>query len=208
MAAVLTPVSLEILWPETLALGQQTYQPHDEPQQDQIGLKHYFGPKRYYCVEAICYACGVVKAWAKFAKSESPTKILKFLAAVFPTKEERPDFICIDKAYLVLQTAISNGSWNEWKEKSRFIVDTYHHNNHKESDELYCKWCNPAPMDGSQPNLVIIAIDAEGRPYLKRAFNTQMTANNLNWMIHVMLYYHTLTLNKEDEDEDKQEEEA
>ncbi|TFK17217.1 hypothetical protein FA15DRAFT_563228, partial [Coprinopsis marcescibilis] len=89
------------------------------------------------------------------------------------------------------------------------------------------KWCNPAPMDGSQPNLVIIAIDAEGRPYLKRAFNTQvceqlnawlggfaailkrMTANNFNWMIHVMLYYHTQIVqskqqrNEEDADEDE-----
>ncbi|TFK16702.1 hypothetical protein FA15DRAFT_606538, partial [Coprinopsis marcescibilis] len=59
------------------------------------------------------------------------------------------------------------------------------------------------------PNLVIVAQDAQGQPYLKRAFNTQvceqlnawlggfsgilkqMTAYNFNWLIHVMLYYHS-----------------
>ncbi|TFK17652.1 hypothetical protein FA15DRAFT_683479 [Coprinopsis marcescibilis] len=169
--------------------GRQTYQPHNELQQDQSSLKHYFGPKHYYCVETICYRYGVVKAWAKFAKSESPKKILKFLAAVFPTKEERLDFICINKACLVLQTAISNGSQNEWKKTSQFIVDIYHYNNHKESDELCHKWlCE-------QLNAWL----GEFAAILK-----QMTANNFNWMIHIMLYYHTQI---EEDNEDEQEEE-
>ncbi|TFK20813.1 hypothetical protein FA15DRAFT_719103 [Coprinopsis marcescibilis] len=76
-------------------------------------------------------------------------------------------------------------------------------------DELCQKFCNPAPNDGSQPNLVIVALDAQGQPYFKHAFNTQvckqlnawlvgfsailkrMTACNFKWLIHVMLYYHT-----------------
>jgi hypothetical protein len=45
---------------------------------------------------------GVVIAWTKFDKAESPTNILKFLEEVFPTEESRPAYICIDKACQVL----------------------------------------------------------------------------------------------------------
>ena len=36
-------------------------------------------------------------------------------------------------------------------------------------------WCNPAPTDGSAPNLVIPAVDKKGWPCLKQAFNTQVS---------------------------------
>ena len=70
-------------------------------------------------------------------------------------------------------------------------------------------YCNPAPLDGSAPNLVIEAETKDGEKYLKRAFNTQaceqlngwiggfdsilkrMTIDNFNWFLHVMLFYHT-----------------
>ncbi|RDB26707.1 hypothetical protein Hypma_005269, partial [Hypsizygus marmoreus] len=85
---------------------------------------------RYYCVETICALCGVVIAWTKFAKAELPTNILNFLDAVFPTPELRPNYICIDKACLLLRTAISNGAWNTWKLTTQFITDSYHYINH------------------------------------------------------------------------------
>jgi len=50
-------------------------------------------------------------------------KSWKFLEAAYPTPDVRPDYICIDKGCKVLCTAIVNGSWNVWKETSRFIVD-------------------------------------------------------------------------------------
>jgi len=74
--------------------------------------KNYFSAPRFYCVETICAPCGVVVTWAKFPKSESPTKILAFLETVFPAEESRPDYIYIDKACLLLKTAIRNGSWH------------------------------------------------------------------------------------------------
>ncbi|KAF8229272.1 hypothetical protein L208DRAFT_1482299 [Tricholoma matsutake] len=37
-----------------------------------------------------------------FQKAESPTNILALLEKVFHTEESRPDYICIDKACLVL----------------------------------------------------------------------------------------------------------
>ena len=65
---------------------QQAHQPHDEATVD-IQREHYFTPNRFYCVETICALCGVVIAWAKFAKSESLTDILGFLESVYPTEE-------------------------------------------------------------------------------------------------------------------------
>jgi len=149
-------------------------QPHDEPTTE-APRGNYFSPSRFYCVETICAPCGAVIAWAKFAKSESPTNILKFLESVYPTEASRPDYICIDKACLVLRTAISNGSWDAiWKKTTRFIVDAYHYINHRTTDYLCRKWCNPAPQDGSAPNLVVVDTDQYGQPYKKRAFNTQV----------------------------------
>ena len=71
------------------------------------------------------------------------------------------------------------------------------------------KWCNPAPIDGSAPNLAILDYNKQGQPYYKCAFNTQaceqlnawlggfesilrkMTVENFNWFLHTMLFYHT-----------------
>ena len=139
-------------------------------------------------METICAPCGVVIAWAKFAKAESPTNILAFLETVFPTEESRPTYICIDKACAVLHTAITNGSWEEtWMNTTRFIVDSYHYINHRTSDYLCRKWCNPAPLDGSAPNLVVVEKDKEENNYYKCAFNTQVTylclANLLTYIL-------------------------
>jgi hypothetical protein len=185
-----------------------TVQPHDE-EAPEIVRKHYFGPARFYCAETICAPCGVVIGWAKFAKSESPTKILQFLHKIYPIEISRPDYICIDKACLVLRTAITNNAWDMWSTTTRFIVDSYHYNNHSAKDTLCNTWCNPAPTDGSAPNLVIMAREKNGNPYWKRAFNTQaceqlnswlggfesilkrMTVGNFDWFLHTMLFYHT-----------------
>jgi hypothetical protein len=115
-----------------------------------------------------------VIAWAKFAKAESPTNILDFLKSVYPSPDLRPDFICIDKACVVLHTAITNGTWDTWKETTCFIVDYYHYINHCTTDYLCHTWCNPAPLNGSQPNLVTVEHDKNGEPHYKCAFNTQV----------------------------------
>ena len=196
------------LWP-WMPEVERNVQPHDEPV-SQHRVKNHFTPPKFYCVETICAPCGVVIAWAKFAKAESPSNILNFLSSVYPEEETRPDYICIDKACLVLRSAISQGFWEQWKNTSRFIVDSYHYSNHRTSDNLCQTWCNPAPLDGSAPNLVITGRSDNGQLYQKRAFNTQaceqlnawlggfeailkrMTPGNFNWFLHTMLYYHTV----------------
>ena len=158
-----------------LPTSSRRVQQHDEEPTAGNQRDNYFIAPRFYCVETICAPCGVVIAWTKFAKAESPTNILKFLESVYPTSELRPNYICIDKACMVLKTAISNGSWQIWKETSQFIVDSYHYINHHTSDYLCCKWCNPAPLNGSAPNLVVVVHDNDGSPHYKRVFNTQVS---------------------------------
>jgi hypothetical protein len=72
----------------------------------------------------------------------------------------------------VLHTSISKGSWESIRKKTTwFIVDAYHYINHHTSDFLCQKWCNPAPMNGSAPDLVVEE-DEQGRQHYKWAFNT------------------------------------
>jgi hypothetical protein len=153
--------------------------PHDEEDSDPIPGKHYFSPRKYYCVETLCAPCGVVIAWALFSKSESPTNIMKFLTSVYPTPDTRPSFICIDKACIVLKTVTNQPTFQNWLQTTRFIVDSYHYKNHKKTDTLCQKFCNPAPEDGSSPNLVKKERAANGKVVYKRAFNTQVCPKNL-----------------------------
>ena len=149
-------------------------QPHDEDPGSQSRKDNHFVPPHFYCVETICAPGGAVHAWTLFDKAESPTHILNFLDAVYPTPDVRPDYVCIDKGCQVLHTAISNGSWNVWKETTRFIVDSFHYINHRTNNYLCRKWCNPAPLNGSAPNLVVVEHDVRGNAHYKRAFNTQV----------------------------------
>ena len=120
----------------------------------------------------------------------------------------RPSYIAIDKACQVMQKAINNGSWEQWRLTTRFIVDSYHYINHKAEDVLCRTWCNPAPSDGSAPNLVGQHVDEKGNVHQFREFNTEaceqlnswlggfesilkrMTVHNFNWFLHAMLFYH------------------
>ena len=153
---------------------------------------------------------------------------------MFPNKEDRPSYICIDKACQVFKTAVGSERWKDWTDTTRFIVDTYHYNNHRAKDEICRKWCNPAPKDGSAPNLVGETIDEDGNLIQWREFNTQvceqlnawlagyesilkrMTSQNFNWFIHTMLVYHVkhvlakMTSMEDDEsaDEESSDEES
>ena len=57
---------------------------------------------------------------------------------------------------------------------SQWKLGCYHYKNHRTTDDLCQKWCNPAPQDGSAPNLVVVEKDNHGRPYYKWAFNSQV----------------------------------
>ncbi|KAF4596425.1 hypothetical protein EYR38_007812 [Pleurotus pulmonarius] len=154
---------------------------HDNLEEQEVeqvsGTKYnnYFSAPRFYCVETIWAPCGVVLAWRKFAKSEGVAKILRFLEDVYPDPASRPSYIAIDKGCALLKHIVRQGHWPAWEPTTRIIVDSYHYINHRVTDHLCRTWCNPAPLNGAAPNLVVVDEDKEGNPYYKRAFNTQVS---------------------------------
>src|ERR1700728_2684739 len=97
---------------EWLPQRNRQVQPLDEDPGPQSRKDNNFVPPRFYCVETICAPCGAVHAWTLFDKAESPTHILKFLDAVYPTADVRPDYICIDKCCRVL-SAMDHGMFGK-----------------------------------------------------------------------------------------------
>ncbi|KAJ8697714.1 hypothetical protein PTI98_004490 [Pleurotus ostreatus] len=119
-------------------------------------------------------------------------------------------YIAIDKGCALLKHIIvRQGHWPAWEPTTQIIVDSYHYINHQVTDHLCRTWCNPAPLNGDAPNLVVVDEDKQGNPYYKRAFNTQaceqlnawlggfqtvlnwMTVSNFDFTMHVLLFLHT-----------------
>ncbi|EJD32635.1 hypothetical protein AURDEDRAFT_77557, partial [Auricularia subglabra TFB-10046 SS5] len=90
------------------------------------------------------------------------------------------------------------------------------------SDYLCRKWCNPAPMDGSAPNLVHTSRSSTtGLTYHKRAYNSQaaeqlnawiagyqpilnrMTVANFMWYVLVLLFLHCRTVDSRARERDE-----
>ncbi|KAJ8689057.1 hypothetical protein PTI98_013121 [Pleurotus ostreatus] len=201
---------------EWLPVGGRAEAPeHDDLAEQEVeqvsGSKYnnYFSAPRFYCVETICAPCGVVIAWRKFAKSEGVAKILQLLEDVYPDPASRPSYIAIDKGCALLKHIVRQGHWPAWEPTTHIIVDSYHYINHRVTDHLCRTWCNPAPLNGDAPNLVVVDEDKQGNPYYKRAFNTQaceqlnawlggfqtvlnrMTVSNFDFTMHVLLFLHT-----------------
>ena len=146
---------------------------------------NYFSAPRFYCVETICAPCGVVIAWRKFAKAEGVAKILRLLEDVYPDPASRPSYIAIDKGCALLKHIVKQGHWPAWEPTTRIIVDSYHYINHRVTDHLCRTWCNPAPLNGDAPNLVVVDEDKQGNPYYKRAFNTQVSDSTTQPLVFV-----------------------
>ncbi|KAF9495335.1 hypothetical protein BDN71DRAFT_1558791 [Pleurotus eryngii] len=201
---------------EWLPAGQGAEAPdHDNLEEQEVEevsctkYNNYFSAPRFYCVETICAPCGVVIAWHKFAKAEGVAKILQFLEDIYADPSSCPSYIAIDKGCALLKHIVKQGHWPAWEPTTWIIVDSYHYINHRVTDHLCQTWCNPAPFNGDAPNLVVVNEDKEGKPYYKRAFNTQaceqlnawlggfqtvlnqMTVSNFDFTMHVLLFLHT-----------------
>ncbi|KAK4702222.1 hypothetical protein P7C70_g4002, partial [Phenoliferia sp. Uapishka_3] len=153
-------------------------------------LPNTWHTKRWAMFEVAVRPCGVPVSATRMLTAESDPEIVKFLeetfAAIDPTRpasENRPSILTIDRACKTLAHLINSGKWftDRWDLTTRLIVDLWHYLNHLATDELCVEWCNPAPLDGSQPNLVVTDPDNPGR--LLRAFNTE-AAEQLNaWIV-------------------------
>lgn len=179
--------------------------PNGEPGAEVI---HRFKAGNTYCVQTVQWACGVPVGWGKCYRSESPSQVLSILNRIFPPNqpEDRPSFLFYDNACTLLSHILAQDPNTAWLNTTRFLVDSWHYITHRTTDQLCKTWCNPAPADGSQPDLVIVRMDEAGRPHTIRAYNTetaeqlnawlnafegplrQMTDYNFDFFIHVLLY--------------------
>ncbi|KAI1781661.1 hypothetical protein LXA43DRAFT_908109 [Ganoderma leucocontextum] len=145
---------------------------------------HVFRAQTTYCLETIQWACGMPIGWGKCYKSESSTQVLSILNNIWPQQEHdsRPGFIVFDDACDLLRHIVTQDPHDSWIESTKFIVDAWHYIGHKATDVLCRLWCNPAPKDGSQPDLIQVQEDETGRIHQVRAFNTE-TAEQFNaWL--------------------------
>lgn len=178
-------------------------------------VEHTFRPRTVYCIETIQWACGYPIAWAKLYDAEAPANVVRFLFGTWVHHPAlRPSFIAYDKSCVILahlQTTHPNSSWID---STRFIVTPWHYIGHRADDELCRTFCNPAPANGSQPDLVLERIDDTGRTHQTRAFNMetaeqfnswldrykslleQMSATSHDFVMHTLFFLYTEVVNK------------
>ncbi|KDQ21979.1 hypothetical protein PLEOSDRAFT_1051479, partial [Pleurotus ostreatus PC15] len=144
---------------------------------------HTFRARSIYCLQTVQWACGIPIGWGKCYRSESPSQVLSILNAIWEDFHgSRPGFIAYDNACNLLRHIVTQNAGDPWLKSTKFIVDAWHYIGHQASNVLCRIWCNPAPANGSQPDLLIMQEDANGNKHTTRAFNTE-TAEQLNsWM--------------------------
>ncbi|TDL15344.1 hypothetical protein BD410DRAFT_900077 [Rickenella mellea] len=144
---------------------------------------HTFRARKLYCIETVQWACGVPIGWGKCYKSESLPQVLSIIDRIWAMyREFKPAFMVYDDACDLLRHIVTQDRGSHWLVTTKFIVDAWHYIGHKAVDVLCRTWCNPAPLDGSQPDLVWVEEDELGEKHTTRAFNTE-TAEQLNsWL--------------------------
>ncbi|KAJ6525394.1 hypothetical protein B0H19DRAFT_971314 [Mycena capillaripes] len=169
-------------------------------------FSHTFRAGTTYCLQTIQWACGCPVAWGKCYRSESSSQVLRFINRTWENHPaSKPSFISYDDACNLLRHIVTQDPNSHWIQTTKFIVDAWHYIGHRATDVLCRLWCNPAPTNGSQPDLVIMEVDANGRTHTTRAFNTetaeqlnawlggfeaqlrQMSATNFDFCVHVLM---------------------
>ncbi|KAF7366150.1 hypothetical protein MVEN_00491900 [Mycena venus] len=167
---------------------------------------HTFKAKTTYCLQTVQWACGYPIGWGKCYRSESSSQVLAILDRIWGDYPDlRPSFIAYDDACSLLRHIVTQDPTSPWLSTTKFIVDAWHYIGHHATDILCWLWCNPAPKDGSQPDLILIEEDANGTQHQTRAFNTetaeqfnswlngfesqmrQMSAANYDFFVHVLM---------------------
>ncbi|KAJ7883331.1 hypothetical protein B0H13DRAFT_2235402 [Mycena leptocephala] len=144
---------------------------------------HTFRARSIYCLQTVQWACGVPVGWGKCYRGEGASQVLSILNEIWKDDpESRPSFIVYDKACDLLRHIVTQNPTDLWLQTTKFIVDAWHYIGHRGTDILCRTRCNPAPTNGSQPDLILVAEDDNGILHQTRAFNTE-TAEQLNaWL--------------------------
>ncbi|KAJ7873631.1 hypothetical protein B0H14DRAFT_3083488 [Mycena olivaceomarginata] len=129
------------------------------------------------------YSCGFPIGWGKCYRSESPRQVLAILDRIWlDHPQSKPSFVAYNDACSLLRHIITQDPHSAWLRTTKFVVDAWHYIGHRATYILCRLWCNPAPTNGSQPDLILVEEDANGTKHQTRAFNTE-TAEQLNsWL--------------------------
>ncbi|KAJ6458602.1 hypothetical protein C8R47DRAFT_939491, partial [Mycena vitilis] len=176
---------------------------------------HTFKAKTIYCLQTVQWACGVPVGWGKCYRGEGASQVLAIMNDIWEDQPQyRPSFIAYDKACDLLRHIVTQNAHDHWLETTKFVVDAWHYIGHRASDLLCRTRCNPAPTDGTQPDLVLTSTDDTGVVHQTRAFNTetaeqlnswlngfesqlqQMTDVNYNFFVHVLMMIYGETVEK------------
>ncbi|KAJ6618599.1 hypothetical protein B0H10DRAFT_1795062 [Mycena sp. CBHHK59/15] len=68
-------------------------------------------------------------------------------------------FIAYDDACDLLRHIVTQNPNDPWLATTKFIVDRWHYVGHRATDILCHLWCNPAPANGSQRDIVCVKED-------------------------------------------------
>ncbi|KAF8523561.1 hypothetical protein JB92DRAFT_3261174 [Gautieria morchelliformis] len=133
------------------------WDPDSQPDQEdaETDLGHTFRACHTYCVQTIQWACGMPIGWGKCYGIESVSQVLQLVNFWFPPEGPRPAFV-YDNACKLLAHIVTQNTHDLWLTTTRFVVDAWHYINYRSTDRLCREWCNPAPLNGSQPDLVIL----------------------------------------------------
>lgn len=144
---------------------------------------HTFRARTVYCLQTIQWACGMPIGWGKCYKAESQPQVLQIMDRVWASApNDRPSFMVYDDACDLLRHIVTQDPQSAWLANTKFIVDAWHYTGHRATDVLCRLWCNPAPTNGSQPDLVRVEQDANGEKHLTRAFNTETAEQFNSWL--------------------------
>jgi hypothetical protein len=143
-------------------------------------IVHTFQAKKIYCLQTVQLACGYPIGWGKCYRSQSTPQVLAILNRIWEAHpNSKPSFIAYYDACDLLRHIIAQNPDDPWITSAKFIVDVWHYIGHRATD-IFCRlWCNPAPKNGSQPDLILGEQDVNCVNHQTWAFNTE-TAEQLN----------------------------
>ncbi|KWU42854.1 hypothetical protein RHOSPDRAFT_20432, partial [Rhodotorula sp. JG-1b] len=186
-------------------------------------LSHMWAMRKSSHLQLLVASCGTPLAWRSFTSGETPGEVFDFLTSVHQsyTSDDKnptpfPSYVAYDRACQVLRHAaaaavtVAEGDQEElppFLQTSRLVVDSFHRQCHSRDDLLCTTLCNPAPLDGSAPDLSRRTQERETGRVFQRAFNTSaaeqlnsqlsrfafvlagMKAPNFKFLVHVLLRY-------------------
>ncbi|GAA5897886.1 hypothetical protein JCM6882_005105 [Rhodosporidiobolus microsporus] len=130
-------------------------------------VSHMWSLRRSTNLQLLVGACGTPLAWSKFANGETPSEVLSFLSSAHSQLDSSsasvapsfPSYIAYDRACHVLRSLVAYpsfaGSFPPFLSSSRLIVTAFHRQGHPASDVFCSRFCNPTPLNGEAPDLVV-----------------------------------------------------